>query len=54
MQRAGERQRVWRAGVTLAAHNGVRGDDVVEVREQKRVSNGITNSDEGGRHHVST
>ena len=35
------------------AHNGVRGDDVVGVREGE-ASEQITNSDEGGRHHVST
>jgi len=34
------------------AHNGVRGDDVVVVREAR--NNEITNSDEGGRHHVRT
>ena len=50
--RSGSECRVDEEGLEVA-HNGVRGDDVVVVREARR-DNGITNSDEGGRHHVRT
>ena len=36
------------------AHNGVRGDNVVEVNEKKVCESQHHQSDEGGRHYVST